>query len=356
MTVKELINKYPFDKLIPYIVKHDSDAAEQITHYREAYDIMLHTEPELDRKDKTDDKTGQKDKNRCKDRELRISWDREWDEVDSPAVRTDFCNDEKWAHHLGKNLVIGPGISEMSAAAVIIRDMTCRGFSPEAVAKDAEKIYVLMDSGLYDNPDDINALYPEHKHKYNGVTKKRRCKWRWSFGPLRISADIEFDNDTCDNHGEYVSRYKVRRNHSRYLRNNRKKQCIRKLKHLLEAEDTMFRICEWQADIPYEQLVQLHDIGKAVAFRYNSRAYDVRRRMDYLWKSLSVYADPQKEPCRKTFILLRTSPKHLLTGAERKILDRIAALFGNPSWVTVYVGTDLSLGTEADLYIVRVRF
>ena len=50
MTVKELFCNHTFDELASEIIKICPEAANYIAHYREAYDMLLHTTPKLNSK------------------------------------------------------------------------------------------------------------------------------------------------------------------------------------------------------------------------------------------------------------------------------------------------------------------
>ena len=129
MKVKEFLSQFRFDELIPHIIAHDSDAADQIAHYREAFDIMMHTEPEHN------------------DEVLRIIYDRDFDYA-IPYITACHCDDDAWAWHLGKELSVEQGIAEPRAAAAIMWEMTYRGFSPEVIASEFECIMARMESPL----------------------------------------------------------------------------------------------------------------------------------------------------------------------------------------------------------------
>lgn len=333
MKVKEFLGQFKFDELIPHIIARDSDAAGQIAHYREAFDIMMHTEPKQN------------------DEVLRIMYDRDFDYA-IPYITACHCDDDAWAWHLGKELSVEQGIAGPHAAAAIMWEMTYRGFSPEVIAEEFNRIMARMD-GNFDNKYEEQIAYLTRKLNKNYEPKTYRPQRCWHTGWIRVYAD--FSMKQRKRIAKYKSYHKAHRNRPKRMRDSRQERRIEQLKHLSRIENIIKRIRERVPGIPAGELEWLRLFDYIETRRYDSRAYDVERRMDYLWESLTVYSDPQKEPFHKTIIVFRTSPEHPLTDAERKVLDRIAALYGDPSQVTVYVGTATSLGVEADLYIVRVR-
>ena len=139
MKVKEFLGQFKFDELIPHIIAHDSNAADQIAHYREAFDIMMHTESEQN------------------DEVLRVEYDREFD-YEIPYITACHCDDDAWAWHLGKELSVEQGIAEPRAAAAIMWEMTYRGFSPELSLTDAERKVLDRIAALYGDPSQV-TLY-----------------------------------------------------------------------------------------------------------------------------------------------------------------------------------------------------
>ena len=43
MTLRELLTQTPFDNIVPYIKR--SEQPDDVCHYKQAYDILLHTAP-----------------------------------------------------------------------------------------------------------------------------------------------------------------------------------------------------------------------------------------------------------------------------------------------------------------------
>ena len=331
MKVKEFLSQYRFDELIPHIIAHDSNAADQIAHYREAFDIIMHTEPKHN------------------DEVLRVEYDREFD-YEIPYITACHCDDDAWAWHLGKELSVEQGIAGPRAAAAIMWEMTYRGFSPEVIASEFERIMARMESLNYDNQYEEKMDYLTHQLNENYEPKRYRRKWS---GCKWVSVDIEALHD--EKRLKYYSERKAHRNRPKRMRDSRQERRIEQLKHLSRIETIIKRIRERVPEIPNGELEWLRRSDYIETGRYDSRAYDLSRRMEYLWESLTVYDKIEPLPDSKTVILVRTSPEHPLTDAERTTLDRIAALYSDPSQVTLYVGTDPSLGTEADLYIVRTQ-
>ena len=228
--------------------------------------------------------------------------------------------------------------------------MTYRGFSPEVIAEGFNRIRARME-GNYDNKYEEQIAYLTRKLNKNYEPKTYRPQRCWHTGWQKTYAD--FFMKQRKRIEKYKSYHKAHRNRPKRMRDSRQERRIEQLKHLSRIETIIKRIRERVPEIPNGELEWLRLSDYIETGRYDSRAYDLSRRMDYLWESLTVYDKIEPLPDSKTVILVRTSPEHPWTDAERTTLDRIAALYGDPSQVTVYVGTAPALGTEADLYIVR---
>ena len=377
MTVKELITKYRFDELIPYIeairVREKESMAKiyhdyvSIANYREMYDYIIHTTPDMSRikydesraieGDKREDwEEGREELFFCWPPHLRglkripikegakladVCWETRYCDsgpYGEPYADVHYADNIRWEYHIGRELLYhGEGFDEKEVAASVLYNMTGEYSDGRHYLRTPGELYVDWEDRPK-NKYDKRLFWYSGKH-YENYKPKKKYLDKWSEDEINL----------------YVKRHSQRRNRIKRMRDRRYLRKYHLMLRLSYREKNILRIIKQNPAIPYKDLEWMLKSQEISEERFCSRAYDVARRMDYLWESLTVYTDPQKEPYPKSVIVFRTSPEYPLTDDERKVLDHIAALYGDQSQVTLYIGTDPSLGVEADLYIVRVR-
>ena len=90
MRLKELLQKVSFDDIVPHIIAFEPEHVTQIPYYKEAYDILLHTEAA-----ETDE-------------QITVKWVRNEDELcgEEPYIHIGNCEGDRWTANLGKELVL----------------------------------------------------------------------------------------------------------------------------------------------------------------------------------------------------------------------------------------------------------
>ena len=115
MTLKELLDKVDFDRLVPFIEKTEGKHLDSIYGFREAYDILRHMEP-------TEDFKG----------EALVEWSGE-EYGDDRWIGVFHLDGDYWEDALAKEIVIGENVdlSIEEIAAKCLWEITFYGFTPE---------------------------------------------------------------------------------------------------------------------------------------------------------------------------------------------------------------------------------
>ena len=319
MKLKELLQKVSFDEMVPHIIAFEPEHVTQIPYYKEAYDILMHTE------------TAEIDK------QITVEWVRDEDELcgEEPYIHIGNCEGDRWTTNLGKEIVLGEGV-EMSDAELAGRCMwslTFYGYRPEDdyFDRDPHNHY------QYEADKISNKQFENYARTKNGLSLKNNT-------PYALSWD-EWD--------VYYHR-KRHRNRMKRMRDHRQDKRIEKLERMAKVEQAIQQILSATDAIKRGQLEYLFDTKLIQEQDPHSRAYDRTRRMDYLWEMLTKYTAPDTKPFTRTIVVLSTAPDCPLTDAEREIFDHIIVTrLAEKTEVLSAVGTKEGLGEEAELFIVK---
>lgn len=314
MKLKELLQKVSFDDIIPHIIAWEPEHITQISYYKEAYDILLHTEAEQT------------------EESITVEWVR--NEVDpgdeEPYTHIYNCEGDYWTTNLGKELVLGENVvmSDEELAGRCLWSLTFYGYRS---GKD------YFDESPH-NRYEIQANKLRNKNTANYLRKSSE------------NGSIYSLKEWC-----LYEKRKSCRNRMKRMRDHRQSVRIRELERMGKVEHAIQRILSAADAISREQFVYLFDTHLIQEQDLHSRAYDRTQRMDYLWEMLTKYTAPDSEPYTHTIAVLSTSPDYPLTDVERNTFNRILALFAKKTEVLSAVGIKEELGEEAELFIVKSR-
>jgi len=117
MKLQELLRSHSFEDIVPHLKDIDPVQADMLAFYKEAYDELIHTEPEP------------------ADNDIGVSQQVEEDESGNKTcyLHASNCEGDLWPRCLSKEIVLGDGISvsEEFLAAKILWHMTYWGFNKE---------------------------------------------------------------------------------------------------------------------------------------------------------------------------------------------------------------------------------
>ena len=317
MKLKELLQKVSFDDIVPHIIAFEPEHVTQIPYYKEAYDILMHTEAA-----ETDE-------------QITVEWVRDEDELcgEEPYVHIGNCEGDLWTTNLGKKIVLGDGVelSDAELAGRCMWSLTFYGYRPE------DDYFSREPHNRYQDAADRLS----HKQLYNYVRTSNGAslKNRSSYLPL-------------EEWGVYLRRIR-HRNRMKRMRDHRQNIRIAELERMAKVERAIQQILSSTDSIQREQLTYLFDTRLILEHDLYSRSYDRMRRMEYLWENLAKYTAPDDRPYTRTIVVLSTSPDCPLTDTERAMFDRIVARFAEKTEVLPAIGTKDGLGEEAEMFIVN---
>ena len=318
MKLKELLQKVSFDDIVPHIIAFEPEHVAQIPYYKEAYDILMHTEAAET------------------DKQIIVEWVRDEDELcgETPCIYIGNCEGDRWPTNLGKEIVLGEGVemSDVELAGRCMWSLTFYGYRP------GDDFFDQGPHNRYQDEADrlSNKQFDNYARTKNGLSPKNHTPYALSWEEWRV----------------YYHR-KRHRNRMKQMRDHRQDKRIEKLERMAKVEQAIQQILSATDAIKRGQLEYLFDTRLIQEQDPHSRAYDRTRRMDYLWEILTKYTAPDTEHFTRTIVVLTTVPDCPLTNAERAMFDHIVALFTENTEVFSAVGTKEGLGTEAELFIVK---
>ena len=313
MKLKELLLKVSFDDIVPHIIKWDPEEITQIPYYKEAYDILLHTEPKQS------------------DEIITVEWERDEEELcgEEPYIHIGNCEGDDWTNNIGKELVLGEGV-RMS---------------------DEELAGRCMWSLCYWHRPAADYFNRKPNNRYQDAADKLSNRQFINYARLKnkktTSQSLSPDERKIYDHRE------KHRNRIKRMRDHRQEVRIKELISMAKVERTIQRILSTTGTISREQISFLFNTQLIRERVTHSRAYDHTQRMDYLWKILTQYTKTDDEPYTRTIAVLSTAPNYPLTETECATFNRIIALFADKTSVLSAVGTKETLGKEAELFIVK---
>ena len=318
MKLNELLQKVSFDDMVPHIIAFEPEHVTQIPYYKEAYDILLHTEAA-----ETDE-------------QITVKWMCDEDELcgETPYIYISNCEGDYWPTNLGKELVLDEGIelSDAELAARCMWSITFYGYRP------GDDFFDQGPHNRYQDEADrlSNKQFDNYARTKNGLSPKNRTPYALSWKEWVV-----------------YHRRKRHRNRMKRMRDHRQDKRIEKLERMAKVKQAIQQILSATDAIKRGQLEYLFDTKLIQEQDLHSRAYDRQRRMDYLWEMLTKYTAPDDEPYTRTIVILSTATDCPLTDAERAMFDRIVARFAEKTEVLSAVGIEDGLGKEAESFIVK---
>lgn len=295
MTLRELFTQTAFDSIVPYIKR--SEQPDDVCHYKQAYDILLHTAP---------CEAG------CHDVHVDIYREQDGTEyVDAGQIEGGW-----WNEYIDGNIIIEDGIevSQEELAFRLLWHLTFYGYSRE---QNEETLHTMGDDGYHDNKYGRMARRTDHK----------RCMlWANKAIRRRIVASIE----ECEAEGRhcfalseqdwnYILHHQQHCNRMKRMRDYRLELRLKELENLDRCENTMQQLLVNQvSQITRDGLSFLWNKGGRIGNDFQTRAYDATRRLDYLDELISKYgALNVGKTMQKCVVRLSTSQYFPLTQEER---------------------------------------
>ena len=323
MKLHELLERTPFDAIAPHIVRICPEQTSQLPHYKEVYDILLHTSP------------AQTEEQIC------IRWCRVDEEYgEDPYISVGNCEGDFWATNLGKEVVLAEDVklSNGKLAAYLMWSITFYGFTPNECSY-----------GGYES--DYRTINCYEEKVINLQMREFRNYARRKPDDARCIATIEEWRE--------IEKRQAYRNRPKRMRDHRQQQLIKKYERMSKVQKLIDAICSASPETDKNKLQYLFNTNLISEVWHHSRAYNVERRMDYLVELLTKYVesyqDADSEQYDRMLLLFITSPDYPLLMAEYAQFAENFAHFQAGREAELYFGTDSSLGQEVKLLIVKSR-
>lgn len=322
MKLHELLERTPFDAIAPHIVRIFPEQTSQLPHYKEAYDILLHTSP------------AQTEEQIC------VRWCRVNEEYgEEPYISVGNCEGDFWESNLGKEVVVAEDVklSNEELAAHIMWSITFYGFA-------LNKCFY----GGYEGYRPLNCYEEKvidlHIREFKNYALRKP-------NDASCTAPIEEWRE--------IEKRQAHRNRPKRMRDHRQHQLIKKYERMSKVQRLIDTICSVSGEADKSKLQYLFDTNFISEVWHHSRAYNVERRMDYLVELLTKYVEPYQdadsEQYDRVLLLFITSPDYPLLMAEYAQFAENFAHFQAGGEAELYFGTDSSLGQEVKLLIVKGR-
>ena len=267
MTLRQLFNSVPFDRLVTFIKQ--SDQADDVCHYKQAYDILLHTEA---------------DKDGCCD--ITVSQREEFDGTKYiSASQIEGCS---WSKYIDGEVILEEGINVTNEelAFKLLWHLTFFGYSQEDAAENI---------GSLSNDEFHDTKYGEMARK---IEHKRYMLWANKAIKKRIRESIEW----CASQGmtsfglseedwRYIDKRESHCNRMKRMRDHRLKIRQEELANLDRCENTIQRLLEGQLsnEVTRDDLFFLWYKRGRIGTELQTRAYDVSLRLSYFKELVDKY-------------------------------------------------------------------
>ena len=333
MTLRDLLAQTPFDKIVPYIKR--SEQADDVCHYKQAYDILLHTDS---------------CEGGCKD--VYIGTYREHDGTEH--VDASQIEGAKWAEYIDGNIILKKGIDvcQEEIAFRLLWHLTFFGYSQE---QNEETVRAAGDDAYHDNKYGITA---------RRIDNKRYMLWANKDIRKRIVASIaeyEAEGRHCfalsEEDWNHIVHHKRHCNHMKRMRDHRQELRLNELENLDRCENTVQRLLQGQISrVTREDMAFLWNKGGRIGNEFRTRAYDATRRLTYLDELISKYdALNEGKRMKKCVVRLSTAHDFPLTQEERSyIYNKVTYLTLDNSPIFIEA-IDPKLGSEMGVMVVGIE-
>ncbi|MCL2074112.1 MAG: hypothetical protein FWH18_09330 [Marinilabiliaceae bacterium] len=356
MTLKELLDRCDFKDIAPHFKHFYLEEATVMHRFKEAFDVLRHLEPELN-----------PDYPSYQDIKLTRYYYAENENIDGDRdyyIRV-TCGGDYWVSDLAKEIVIADDLSLTDAeiAAHCLWEITSYGnpYNVDEYEKSTRRLLGETDTSnpytvaaeKLDNKLRSNYLSKQYKEAVAGtisVTSEEWLQRRKEMGEKRwrnyhdakyLPEDIE--PRTC-------------RNRIKRMRDHRMEKRIKKLERMSKVEDAIRRLIANTNSFTREELKYLFDTALITENRYQSRAYDINQRIDYLIELFENYVSRDFSELTHFLLMFRTSSEYPLTQEETDIMQNFfIEILPKTANVRFGYGIDENLGTEVSLLLLGSR-
>jgi hypothetical protein len=327
MTLKELFDRCEFKDIAPYISQYYRREAAGMAQFKQAFDILRHTQPEADTENPNKKITVARN---IIEEDLKPFYEEFPDHYIPVSVSN--CWGDDWQSELAMEVAVSDEItvSDSEIAAHCLWQLTFWGFDQSSLeGKEAMGRRIL-------SKKDKNVSNPY------AVAAEKLSQRYWTNYEKYKKTDCDLDQ-------------RPRRNRAKRMRDHRQNKRIEKLERMARIEDAIRLLTHDSTSFSREELIYLFDTKLIYEDYYYSHSYDVCRRVDYLTDLFSNYVSDFSE-YNRFILMVRTSQDYPLIQEEKDMLEKFFSNF-LPSSANVRYGYGIEnrLGTEAGLMLMCSR-
>ena len=281
MKLKELFDKYTFDEIVPYLKEIITDNPNSLPDFRMAFDELRMMKP-------SDED--------CDDILIKEFLDNDGNILANPVC---WNLGYSWDECLAKRVVIDNDypLDGRYVLAGCLWEMTFYGFSK----MPDEEVEICFSIPKEPKNKYDKALYKLQLSHWKHTTPRR---YRWKGHPL--CTDIDYHERENKNRSKRKRDYRV--------------ECREKyLEMHSQRENFILKLTRCGA-FQREEVEFLHQVDEGQYFPYDSRTWDVSKRINYILESINKYQDVDFSQFDDAIICLRASSEYPVTEAEKEKL------------------------------------
>lgn len=334
MRLRQLLKSVSFDRIVPFIKQ--SDQPDDVCHYKQAYDILLHTTAAEDG---------------CSDIEVSKREDYDGTKYIS-ASQIEGC---AWSRYIDGEVILEDGIDvpNEELAFKLLWHLTFYGYSQEESTANIEE---MSNDDFHDTEYGLMARAIEHKRYMlwaNKEIKKRiREAIRWYAEQGMTSFGLSEED------WRYLDKREKHCNRMKRMRDHRLEKRQEHLANLDRCENTVQRLLEGQSftHISRQDLAFLFESKERIGTEFQTRAYDATKRLEYLKELVSNYeALTIADLMNRAVIKISTSADSPLTKEEEEYIKKIMTeLCGKQNLIVIKAFQD-TLGSEIAIMAVGTK-
>ena len=332
MTLRELLTETGFDPMIPFIRK--SECADKVCYFKLAYDILLHTSPNEKGYEYVAVSI-------YKSPEGKIYYN---------APQLEGCI---WSTYIDGEVIFINGnvdVCQADLAFQLLYQLTFYGYSDKHCAN-------LFGDEHYNNKYSWMAREVEYKRDMAWATNAVRRRVRASMKENKAMGINPFEISVDDWFEIYKRQRSGRCNRMKRKREYRWGKRLETLNELEHRENPIYELLSGQiSSVTRKDLLFLWDANERLVRDFQTKAYDVKKRLTYLGELITKYdaLNPLKQ-VKKCVVKITTSSDYPLSQEKVNSIRTMIKPWIADENPLVMQGVDESLGCELGIFIIGVE-
>ena len=299
MTLRQLLASMPYDDIAPYIMH--GEHPEDVCSYKQAYDILLHTQP---------------DEGGC--RKVYVCKAKESDGTE--YIEASHVEGQYWSTYIDGEVVVEDGIhvSDAELAYKLLWHLTFFGFSQEETRDNFDS---MRGDGHHDNVYGRLARAIDTKRYMlwaNKAIKKRILK-----SVAEYEAEGEHNLALSEDDWNYIHKRETHCNRMKRMRDHRLELRCHQLENLEHCENSVQELLRGQDKVTRADLQFLWSKNGRLGCEFQTSAYDATKRLVYLDELITKYeAMTPVRALKQMTVKMTTSSKYPLTQEEMELIKR----------------------------------